>query len=156
MNQQFSTQLTDNFSQILHKYNKFDLADKVPLLNTQRKFLHETSCKLDSKLDSKTQDVTLFLFSDHILITRPNKGSKKKNRIIKQVCDNLSVNTLVIPQSSNLDISYLDVLHHPTDILCNFVIDHRLNQDLARATLKLMMSIFQDNNHIALYECFTS
>lgn len=74
----------EQINQMLNKYNKFDLADKVPLLNTQRKFLHETSCKLDSKLDSKTQDVTLFLFSDHILVTRPNKGSKKKNRIIKQ------------------------------------------------------------------------
>ncbi|KAL5252067.1 hypothetical protein ACHWQZ_G015019 [Mnemiopsis leidyi] len=79
-----SNNTNDQINQILNKYNKFDLADKVPLLNTQRKFLHETSCKLDSKLDSKTQDVTLFLFSDHILVTRPNKGSKKKNRIIKQ------------------------------------------------------------------------
>ena len=55
------------------------------MLNTQRKFLYETACKLGSKMGSKTQDVTLFLFSDHILITRLNKGSKKKNRIIKQV-----------------------------------------------------------------------
>lgn len=77
----------EQISHILTKFNKFDLADKVPLLNSQRKFLHETSCKMDTKLESKsTQDVTVFLFSDHILITRPSKGSKKKNRIIKQVC----------------------------------------------------------------------
>ena len=72
--------------QVLAQYNRFDLAKKVPLLNTQRKFIHETSCKLSSINDSKAHDVTMFLFSDHLLITRGVKSSKKKFRIIKQVC----------------------------------------------------------------------
>ena len=71
--------------QILSKYNKLDLAEKVPLLNTQRKFLHENTCKMSATSDSKAQDVLLFLFSDHILVTRPTKSAKKKNKIIKQV-----------------------------------------------------------------------
>lgn len=50
-----SSQTNDQINQILNKYNNFDLADKVPLLNTQRKFLHENLCKMSPTIDAKAQ-----------------------------------------------------------------------------------------------------
>lgn len=74
----------EQLNQILNKYCKFDLTERVPLLNTQRKFIHESHCKMSTVIDGKSSEAVIFIFSDLILVTRPNKNKKNKNKIIKQ------------------------------------------------------------------------